>query len=560
MTLLMLATVVFPLLACVPAAGNTGGRCSMGLLVLAPLPALALALLFRQGELALPGLLLGGAWMLDEIRRTFLLLTALLWLFAGVHAAGYMKSEDKRGFRVFWLLTLTGNLGLILAADIAGFYTFFALMTFSAYGLIVHARTDEARRAGRIYLIMAVAGEMLLLAGFLLAAREADSLMLADLPAALAGAEHSALLIALLGLGFGVKAGLPLLHFWLPLAHPVAPTPASAVLSGAMIKAGLLGWLLVLPLGAAPEWSDAVILVGAVGALGLALIGVCQRDAKTVLAYSSISQMGLMTLLVGAAFANTALASALVPVLALYALHHGLAKGALFLSVGLHWPESRVRRALLWLPVALPGLALAGLPWTSGAAAKLAAKEALGQAPDAGLVSILPELMSAGAVATTLLVARFVFCLADHRDNGTNATPVVAGWMATAAASVLLFWWLPWPEGIGPEQAKLLLPDGAKFWSLSWPLLAGLGLALLAMLARIRAPAIPPGDGIVIPEYLVRLADCGGFERLSGFLPSARPLLPDVRKASERLEGLIRAQSGLVFLTLMVAALALFID
>ncbi len=551
---LMLAAVLLPLLSCGPAGRNA--RWPMALLVLAPVPALVLALLFRQGELALPGLLLGGVWMLDEIRGTFLVLTALLWLFAGVYAAGYMKSAGLRGFRVFWLLTLTGNLGLILAADIAGFYTFFALMTFSAYGLIVHARTRAAYRAGRIYLIMAVVGEMLLLAGFLLAAREAGSLMLADLPSALAGAGHSALLIALLGLGFGVKAGLPLLHFWLPLAHPVAPTPASAVLSGAMIKAGLLGWLLVLPFGAAPEWSNAMILVGVVAALGAGVIGVCQHDPKTVLAYSSISQMGLMTLLVGAALADTAPALALIPVLALYALHHGLAKGALFLAVGLHWPRNRVRRALLWLPVALPGLALAGLPWSSGAAAKLAAKQALGQGPEAGLVSALPLLMSAGAVATMLLVARFVVCLARHRDNGSNPPGVVSGWAVMAGVSILLFWWLPWPEGIDPERAKLLLPDGAKIRSLSWPLLAGLGLAFLAVLAPVRVPAIPAGDAVVIPECLVRWV--GRWSR-PGSIRLPRWVRPDVRKMSEQGEDWIRAHNGVVFLALLVAALVLLL-
>jgi len=92
-----------------------------------------------------------------------------------------------------------------------------------------------------------------------------------------------------------------LLHFWLPLAHPVAPTPASAVLSGAMIKAGLLGWLLTLPLSetALPQWGTLMIMVGALASIGAALIGVCQHQAKAVLAYSSISQMGLITIMVG---------------------------------------------------------------------------------------------------------------------------------------------------------------------------------------------------------------------------------------------------------------------
>lgn len=555
MTILMLATVMLPLLALVP-AGGTFGRGSGVWLALAPLPALALALLFRAGELALPGLLLGGAWVLDDIRANFLLLTALLWLLAGVYAGGYMSASRTRGFRVFWLLTLTGNLGLILAADIPGFYSFFALMTFAAYGLIVHAGTDEARRAGRIYLIMAVLGETLLLTGFLLAAEEAGSLMLAELPEALAGAHQRALLVTLVGLGFGVKAGLPLLHFWLPLAHPVAPTPASAVLSGAMIKAGLLGWLLVLPLGTLTGWSDAVILVGTLGALGGAAIGVAQRNPKTVLAYSSISQMGLMVLLVGAALAHTALARALVPVLALYALHHGLAKGALFLSAGLHWPATRWGRAGLWVLVALPGLALAGLPWTSGAVAKLAAKKAWASAPATGMLALVPELMALGAVATTLLVVRFLYRLARHRETGHNNPVVVLAWAASLITSLVVFWWLPWPDALASDRAAFLRVDEAMLWKLSWPLLAGLGCSALVMGVRIRAPGIPPGDGVVVPEYLIRWV---GRRSRRGSMRLTRPVWPDVRKLSEQAEDWIGTHTGVVFLALLVTALALLI-
>lgn len=226
---------------------------------LAFLPPLLLALGGPSAQvLDLPWLLLGTRLYLDDTGRFFLLFTALTWLAAGVYGQAYMNNDARRrGFWVFFLATQAGNLGVCLAQDAASFYLFFALMTFAAYGLVVHTRTDEAWRAGRVYLAMAVLGEVALVAGLMLAAHVAGSLYIADL----GRAPLPVSAVSLLLLGFGVKVGLPLLHLWLPLAHPVAPVLASAVLSGVMLKAGLLGWLHFLPLGhqalpeaARPSW------------------------------------------------------------------------------------------------------------------------------------------------------------------------------------------------------------------------------------------------------------------------------------------------------------------
>ena len=263
----------------------------------AAVPALLLALCGEPGmSVRLDWLSFGSVLALDALSRVFLVFTALLWLGAGIFAQGMLVGDERAdSFRLFWLATMAGNFGLILARDVPTFYAGFALMTFAAYGLIIHSRSRAALAAGRVYLTMAIIGEGLIIAGLVLAAgRTATPLtaMLADLPAAVAGSPHRDLTLACLLLGFGVKAGLPLLHMWLPLAHPVAPIPASAVLSGAMIKAGLFGWLQTLPLGlvALPQWGAGVVAAGFIAAWGAALIGIHQRTPKTVLAYSSISQ------------------------------------------------------------------------------------------------------------------------------------------------------------------------------------------------------------------------------------------------------------------------------
>ena len=264
------------------------------------LPFLLLALFAPDFSVDVPALLLGARFGLDVTGRAFLGFSALLWLLAGQYAVGYLRDDPARQrFMLLFCLTGMGNLALPLALDAASFYLAFALMTFAAYGLVIHAGSPEALRAGRVYLIMALFGEMLLLSALWHLAHAAPGLLIADLArAAATDPTARALLVA----GFGVKAGLPVLHMWLPLAHPVAPTPASAVLSGAMIKAGLLGWLRFLPLGAValPDLGAGLVGLGLAAAFLGVLAGLIQRDAKTVLAYSSISQMGIVTAALGA--------------------------------------------------------------------------------------------------------------------------------------------------------------------------------------------------------------------------------------------------------------------
>ncbi|TDT43364.1 formate hydrogenlyase subunit 3/multisubunit Na+/H+ antiporter MnhD subunit [Halospina denitrificans] len=550
----VLLPLLFPALALVP----DSGRIMRYGLPLLPLPALTVALLSGPGwTLELPYLLNGGVWLLDELRRVFLLLTACLWTTAGLYAAGYLHGEHLRRFCAFWGLTLAGNLGLIMAGDIASFYSFFALMTFAAYGLVVHEGSPQALRAGRIYLVMAVLGEMALLAGLIFSASEAQSGMLQDLPPAIAEAEHRDLILGLLITGFGVKAGLPLLHFWLPLAHPVAPTPASAVLSGAMIKAGLLGWLLTLPLAetALPQWGTVMIMAGALASIGAALIGVCQQQAKAVLAYSSISQMGLITIMLGVALADPERAPVIIPVIGLYALHHGLAKGSLFLSAGLSIPAHKQERWLMWALITLPGLALAGLPFTSGAVAKLAMKEALApEALELGPRALLAPLISAGAIATLLLVLRYLWVLHKHTRTAPNHRAVLMGWLATVLISLLGFWLMPWNLANAPG----FLPSPYELWKLGWPMLTALVLAWMVSRSAPGTPSVPAGDGIVLIERLASSIGTGVLRaptrpRMTrGQKPSYMNLFGRLREILEAKERQFRQGMGLTMLLLVL--------
>jgi formate hydrogenlyase subunit 3/multisubunit Na+/H+ antiporter MnhD subunit len=191
-------------------------------------------------------------------------------------------------------------------------------------------------QAARTYIVLVIAGELLLFTGIMATAAIAGRVDLLGAPAAVAAAPVGPLVMGLLLAGFGIKAGALPLHVWLPLAHPAAPTPASAVLSGALIKAGLVGWLRFLPVGevALPALGAWCVGAGLLAAFAGVAAGLTQTNAKSALAYSSISQMGFLTVGLGAGLLAPEAWPMLLPAVLLYAAHHGLAKGALFLGVG----------------------------------------------------------------------------------------------------------------------------------------------------------------------------------------------------------------------------------
>ncbi|MDP2431662.1 MAG: proton-conducting transporter membrane subunit [Pseudomonadota bacterium] len=492
MSLLLLLVLLLPLLLIALVLYPASRRVGLALAPWAALPGLLFAGLAPAAYvLDLPWLLLGSRFGLDETGRLFLAFTALLWLVAGFYARAWLANDPRRHvFTGFFLATLAGNLGVCLALDAASFYFAFALMTFAAYGLVAHVADARARRAGRVYLAMALLGEAMLLVGLLLSVDAAQSHFLAGM--ARTSGDTPLLAYVLLALGFGVKAGVPLLHMWLPLAYPAAPAPASAVLAGAMIKAGLLGWLRFLPLGevALPELGTAMLGVGVGAAFFGVAVGLLQRDAKTVLAYSSVSQMGFLTLAVGAGLLAPQAWPSLLPAIGFYALHHALAKGALFLGEGV--ARRRGCDALVWAGLALPALALAGAPLSSGALAKAQLLAALSGLP-APWPGVLAWALALAAVGTALLMLRFLWLLRRGRGGGAG---LLLPWLVLPAAISLL--WLAADAG---AVAHGLSAPG--LWSAAWPLLLAVGLARLFWRRGGKLWAIPPGDVLL---WLERLA------------------------------------------------------
>ncbi|GAB6061065.1 complex I subunit 5 family protein [Desulfonatronum parangueonense] len=453
----------------------------------APLPALALALWGSGAESAFfSALFLGTTLHFGPYGRVFLLLAALLWTAAGVFARTSAKESGKVGsgqtrFALFFLLTLCGNLGLCVAQDLASFYVFFALMSFAAYGLIIHDRTSKALYAGRVYLTMAVIGEVLLASGFYYAGVSGESLLFAEIRATLAGHGQADLVLALVFIGFGIKAGVIGLHLWLPLAHPAAPTAASAVLSGVMIKAGLLGWLQFFPLGAGlSHWGMTLAWLGLIAAVYGVASGVLRHDPKTILAYSSVSQMGLMTMAFGfALLPGAGEAQSLISGVLLFALVHGLAKASLFFGVGVAKITGRDSRQAPFVlaGLMLAGLVLAGLPFTGGSIVKESLKEGVAHLPLAWS-GYFKAMLSVTAMGTMLLLAVLVWRVREAMAQGrkTAGVRMAGAWGAVAA---LLLIAAPLLNTAFPEGPAVFTVGWLDIWDGLWPIMLGMAAAAL---------------------------------------------------------------------------------
>ena len=278
----------------------------------------------------------------------FALLAAGLWAVVTVYAVSYMRgSHSQTRFSSFLLVSLSGCLGVFLAGDYFTLFLFFEIMTFAAYPLVIHDEDDEAMRAGDSYLYMGVAGGLVLLFGILILVWTTGTADIVPVLDKLQGGTISPYVVALVFLiGFGVKAGLVPLHIWIPHAYPVAPAPATALLSGVMGKTGFYGILSVLTVtlslpvpgketAVIPEQIGFVLIwVSLLTILCGAVMALLQKNVKRLLAYSSISQMGYVLLAVGCAAYLGAKGGLPYTGAVFHAFNHAVFKAGLFMMMG----------------------------------------------------------------------------------------------------------------------------------------------------------------------------------------------------------------------------------
>ncbi len=330
---------------------------------------------------------------IDIVSWVFAVLITLLYFLAVLFSFSYMDHEhNRRRYYSFLIFTLGAMLGIVFAGDFFSLFIFFEVMTFSSLVLVIHKQDREALQAGSLYLYMAIIGGLSLFFGLLLVYGNIGHLGMVPAFEDL-GMQRLAILVLFI-IGFGIKAGLVPLHIWLPLAHPVAPSPASALLSGIMIKAGAYGILRVSLVlfrpageGSAFDWSfifnSGYILmwIGIVTMLAGALMALLQSNAKRILAYSSISQMGYIAAGLGVAV-FMGLEGALGFAGSLYHIaNHAVFKAGLFSMIGIvymltHEQDlSRLggmarKMPLVTVAFVIAALGIAGIPGFNGFASK----------------------------------------------------------------------------------------------------------------------------------------------------------------------------------------------
>ena len=341
-------------------------------------------------------------------------------------------------------------------------------MSFTSYVWVVQEETEDAIRAAQTYLAVAVTGGMAMLMGLFLLYHELGTLVIAELlPASAACADKSLLYVAgaCLLVGFGAKAGAFPLHIWLPKAHPAAPAPASALLSGILTKTGIFGILIIscqLFFGDG-VWGKLILAIGVVTMFMGALLALFSVDIKRTLACSSMSQVGFILVGIGMQGLLETEQALAVHGTFLHMVNHSLIKLVLFMAAGVIYMNTHAlnlneirgfgRNKPLFKGIFLTGaLAIAGIPFFSGYISKTLLHESIvefGGGMPGKMIEIL-FLISGGltvAYMTKLYVAVFVEENTDSEkqksfDETEKFMNRESGFALAASAVILLIWGL----------------------------------------------------------------------------------------------------------------------
>lgn len=333
--------------------------------------------------------------LVDPLGGFFILTNALVTAAVTL----YCWRSDKTAFFYMQLLILHGSVNAAFAcADFISLYVALEVLSIAAFLLIAYPRTDRSIWVGLRYLFVSNVAMLFYLIGAVLVYKASHSFAFTGLR----GSPPEAL--ALIFLGLLVKGGIFIPGLWLPLTHSESETPVSAMLSGVVVKAGVLplvrGALLV------PEFDPIIRIFG----VGTALLGVfCavfEKDTKRMLAFHTVSQLGFIL--------------AAPEVGGFYALTHGLVKSALFLVAG-NLPSRNLKELQhnpihtpIWIALAIASFSISGFPLLSGFGAKVLTMKSLFPWQEIA--------MNIAALGTAISFAKFIF-LPYQEDKKASIKP-----------------------------------------------------------------------------------------------------------------------------------------
>jgi formate hydrogenlyase subunit 3/multisubunit Na+/H+ antiporter MnhD subunit len=375
---------------------------------------------------------IGVNFRLDSLAAAFLVLIGLGGAGANLYAIGYGRHEPDPGRIVPFIPAFLASMTLVVLADDAFTFLFaWELMSLSSWALVMaHHREEGNARAAFVYLIMAVFSGLTLLLALGMLAGPSGGFTFAAIRAAHVPPATVAMVFVLATIGAGSKAGLVPLHVWLPLAHPAAPSHASALMSGVMTKVAIYGFIrIVFDLTGPPTWWSAaiILLLGGITAVMGVLHALMERDLKRLLAYSTVENIGIIFIGIGLAMAfqsNGFMAGAVLALTAalFHALNHTVFKSLLFFGAGavLHGTGTRdmgrlggLINRMKWTQFAMLAgcVAISALPPLNGFVSEWMTFQAIllrPEMPQWGLKIMIPVDGALLALTATLAAACFV--------------------------------------------------------------------------------------------------------------------------------------------------------
>ena len=465
---------------------------------------------------------LGLHFTLDGFRVIYGMIAALMWMMTTLLSEEYFRHHENRNrFYLFLLFTLGATMGVFLSEDLFTTFIFFEIMSFTSYVWVAQEETAGALRAAATYLAVAVTGGLVMLMGVFILYHELGTLMIPQLLEAAKSYPNKNLLYgagACLLVGFGAKAGAFPLHIWLPKAHPVAPAPASALLSGILTKTGIFG-ILVISSGLFLHdvtWGNLILAIGVLTMAGGALLAVFSVDLKRTLACSSMSQIGFILVGIGMQGLLGEENALAVHGTLLHMVNHSMIKLVLFMAAGVIFMNTHAlnlneirgfgrKKPLLKGIFLIGALTIGGIPMFGGYISKTLLHESIVEY-GGGLVFKAVEwifLVSGGltvAYMTKLYVAVFVEKNNDakvqKRYDGMKQYMNLKSGLALTVSAVLLLIWGLFPHQIMDRAAVL----GQSFMHLEE---AGEAVAYFS-LKNLSGALISIGIGAVVYVFVVR--------------------------------------------------------
>lgn len=282
---------------------------------------------------------------IDNISAFFIIVISILSIAVSIYSIDYTKHlKNARVFTFLYSLFVFSIYGVVISTNIFAFLVFWEGMSILSYFLVAFENNPASSKAGLIYAIMTHIGTAFIITSFLILSYWTNSMDLVTFKALSYKIPNNikGLIFVFALVGFGFKAGIMPFHYWLPIAHPSAPSNISALMSGVMIKTGVYGIIRVCYeiLGQGSDWWGILILsLGALSAILAIMQAVMEKDIKRLLAYSSIENIGIIFLGLGASmlFANYNMKTlSAISLLACFyhILNHSIFKGLLFMSAG----------------------------------------------------------------------------------------------------------------------------------------------------------------------------------------------------------------------------------